>query len=74
MTDTRLSNYRSLVRLLGLGFHPDTRCRNYVNDDGSPTFTYEQAKKYDAVVTAAFEVCDPYETAIEVWEEMGLTD
>jgi hypothetical protein len=71
--DPRLGAYICLVRKFGLGFHPDTRARDYIDDDGLPTYaTDEEADMHDFIVQTAFRLCDPYEVAIEVWEDMGL--
>lgn len=34
---------RTLVRLIGVGFHPDTAAADYVGPDGARTFTDSQA-------------------------------
>lgn len=62
------------VRDLGLGFHVDTRGRDYIRGDGSRWFSNEQAEAYDIVVDDMHEVADPYEVAIKVWRVLGLVE
>ena len=58
---------------LGLGFHPDTRGRDYVHADGSRCFTDAQAAAYDADMHDAHRnEGDPYEAGIAVWQALGL--
>jgi hypothetical protein len=66
-------SFARYVRRLGLGFHPDTRGDDYVNADGSRTFTDEEAADYDDAIEAASLGVDPYAFGIEIWETMGLT-
>lgn len=58
------------VRQFGLGFHPDTRGKDYVDSQGSRCFTDSEAAEYDAVI-ANFDG-DAYETAITVWKALNL--
>lgn len=57
--------YRALVAEIGLGFHPDTR-----GDDYTPALP--DAARYEAIVEAAFAVCDPYAVALDVFKQEGL--
>lgn len=61
------------VRDLGLGFHVDTRGRDYVGPgDFGRVFTDEQADQYDATIADMADITDPYEAAFRVWRAMGL--
>ena len=60
------------MRHLGLGFHVDTRGRDYVESDGVRVFTDAEAAEHDRVVDAVHDFADPYEMAFTVWREMGL--
>jgi hypothetical protein len=54
---------------LGLGFHPDTRGADYVEADGSPTLTADEAAQYDADMEAVFDrTIDPYEVGLAIIE------
>lgn len=59
---------------LGLGFHPDTRGRDYVEDGtgGVRSFTDEEAASYDADINTICEAGDIYEPAFAIWRGMGL--
>lgn len=60
-----------IVRDLGLGFHPDTRGRDYIGPgDGGRYFTDEEADQYDATVRNF--PGDAHEAAIAVWQALGL--
>lgn len=56
---------------IGLGFHPDTPADDYTLD-GRPLFDGEEACLVDLRVTEAFAECDPYEVAIQAWNDAGL--
>lgn len=61
------------IRKLDLGFHPDTRGRDYVmHSDGSRVFTDAEADDIDACVAAVSGACDVYEFGLAVWKAMGL--
>ena len=61
------------IRNLDLGFHPDTRGRDYVmHSDGSRVFTDAEADDIDACVAAVSGACDVYEFGLTVWKAMGL--
>jgi hypothetical protein len=60
------------VRHLGLGFHVDTRGNDYVNGDGSRTYTDAEAEEYDRVVYEVHGIADPYELAFTIWRTLGL--
>jgi hypothetical protein len=63
------------VRELGLGFHADTRGRDYVGPgDFGRFFTDEQADQYDENVGDMAEITDPHEAAIAIWKAMGLVN
>jgi hypothetical protein len=60
------------VRLLGLGFHPDTRGDDYINGDGSRTFSDDEATAFDATVEAMFGLGDCYQFSLDIWRALGL--
>ncbi len=61
------------IRKLDLGFHPDTRGRDYVmHSDGSRVFSDAEADDIDACVAAVSGACDVYEFGLAVWKAMGL--
>jgi len=43
---------------LGIGFHPDTRGVDYIDDNNQRSFTENQAKKYDLSIRQCFDVCN----------------
>jgi hypothetical protein len=56
------------VRRLGVGFHPDTRGKDY-----SPKMDPAEIKEYDADMTALFAVAaDPYECGLMAMADAGL--
>jgi hypothetical protein len=66
--------YARAVRYLGLGFHVDTRGRNYVQDiDGTRVFSDAEAEELDRVVDAVHGFADPFELAFTIWRTLGLT-
>jgi hypothetical protein len=58
------------VEQLGLGFHPDTRFAEYVEEDGSPVFTPEQARQLDELTEKAFNFIDPYDVGMSEFERL----
>lgn len=59
---------RKWVSRLGLGFHPDTRGKNY-----SPKMSAAEIKEYDADMDVLFEVAqDPYECGVMAMADAGL--
>ena len=65
-------DFARYVRLLGLGFHPDTRGADYVNRDGSQTFTDAEAERYENIIGGTALNVDPYEFGMKIWTLMGL--
>ena len=63
---------RQVTKEVGPGFHPDTPAADYVRfDDGHPTFTPEQATRFDRDLDRCFELLEaegrnPYDVAIKV--------
>lgn len=56
------------VKRLGLGFHPDTRGKDY-----SPKFSKEDVAAYDRDMEQLFEISpDPYQAGIDAWTRAGL--
>jgi hypothetical protein len=56
-------------RLVGLGFHPDTRFEDYITPDREPSFSADDAGILDARMDEAFAVMDeahvdPYEMSL----------
>lgn len=52
------------VHYFGRGYHPDTRGGDYVDRDGTPTFTPAEAKQFDLQTERILDVLpDAYETA-----------
>jgi len=65
--------YVRYVRTLGLGFHVDTRGRDYVQDgNGVRVFSDAEAEEYDRVVDRVHGFADPFELAFTVWRTLGL--
>lgn len=65
---------RTATKWIGPGFHPDTRGRDYVNDQGR-SFTDEQADQLDHGVQACLEQLqptkrDPYEVGLRIQRRM----
>jgi len=50
--------FTKLMKEDSLNLHPDTPFSDYVDKQGKDTFTPEQAKKLDAMMDKAFEICD----------------
>jgi len=70
---TATARFAHWVEHFGLGFHPDTSGRNYVDQDGKRCLTNAQAAAYDRDMDAAFgEMDDPYDAAIQIWAKLGL--
>jgi hypothetical protein len=70
--------FHHLVAVDRISFHPDQHFAEYVSvENGSPSFTPEQAAHYDALMDRAFAVCrregaDIYEIGIQHLE--GISD
>jgi hypothetical protein len=60
------------VRDMGLGFHVDTRGRDYVGENGGRVYTDEQADALDDAIETISGVTDPYELTFRVWGAMEL--
>lgn len=59
-----------LVNELHLNFHPDDDFACYVNyDTKQPTFTPEEAAKYNALMNECFDICE--KANVDVYEVMG---
>lgn len=59
-----------LVNELHLKFHPDDDFAYYVNyDTKQPTFTPEEAAKYNALMDECFDVCEKINA--DIYEIMG---
>ena len=59
---------RKWVRRIGLGFHPDTRGKDY-----SPAMSAAEIMEYDADMEALFKAAaDPYECSIMAMTDAGL--
>lgn len=55
-------------RRIGVGFHPDTRGKDY-----SPAMEADEIKEYDADMKALFKVAaDPYECALMAMADAGF--
>jgi len=65
---------RSCAEYLGLGFHPDTRGQDYVdNGTGKRTFTRAEAKAFERAREMTFGLLDdPYADGLREWERLGL--
>lgn len=63
----------AMVNRLGIGFHPDTRCADYFNEDGSPVFAPPTDAMFDEILDLASDVLDDiYLTTVEECERQGL--
>lgn len=59
---------RRWAKVLGLGFHPDTRGKDY-----KPALSPSQCDAYDRDMAQLFKLStDPYEMCAQAWEELGL--
>jgi hypothetical protein len=61
---------RWCVEQLGLGYHPDTRFADYVEEDGRPAFTPAQALQLDELTEKAFAFIDPYEVGMAEFKKL----
>jgi hypothetical protein len=62
------------VAEFGLGFHPDTRGRDYV-EDGNRCLTDAKADEYDSDMDRLFKVAaDPYKEGLEAMKAAGIID
>lgn len=59
---------RACVGYLGHGFHPDTPFGDYVDSDGSSTFSAEESQRLDVALEYAFDVIDPYAVGVVALE------
>lgn len=55
---------------IGLGFHPDTHGKNYVNDDGSRTLSEESARALDHGLLVCRDLMDVYDVAVDALNPM----
>jgi hypothetical protein len=62
------------VRKLGLAFHPDTRGVDYINEDGSRTFSDDEAEIYEASIDAVMDDTDAYEFGLRIWAALKLIE
>lgn len=62
------------VRKLGLAFHPDTRGADYINEDGSRTFSDDDARIYEASIDAVMDDTDAYEFGLRIWAALKLIE
>lgn len=62
---------RRYVDILGMGFHPDTRGRNYIDGSGRPPFTKVEADQYDSDMEELSGLCDQYEIGIDEFRRRG---
>jgi hypothetical protein len=60
------------ISRLGLGFHPDTRGKDYVDSLGKRTFTAKEAAEYEADMGRLFEIAEPYGVVLSVMCSRGL--
>ncbi|MBF8964295.1 hypothetical protein I0P70_13655 [Pontibacter sp. FD36] len=64
--------FHYLITDLNLNFHPDNSFYDYVNPDGTTTFTEEQTDHFEAILEGCFVYChvegeDIYEIGLEVF-------
>jgi len=60
---------------IGMGFHPDTRGADYIVEDGSPSFSAEEAEVYDSDMSYGLAMLpDIYETGLEAFKKLGFMD
>jgi hypothetical protein len=62
------------VKMLGLGYHPDTPFADYVDRDGRATFTPAEAARLEEAGEQAFAFCDPYEAGQQEFERLLAQD
>lgn len=61
------------VARFGLGFHPDTRGRDYVLPDFARCLTDAEADEYDTEINRLFELGgDPYQHGLDAMRAAGL--
>jgi hypothetical protein len=63
-----LQAYKALVLRIGQGFHPDTPFDGY-----EPPIDFMTEDEFETIILNAFEVCDPYEVGLELFELMEDT-
>ncbi len=65
----------SCIKIVGLGYHPDTPFRDYVADDGSRCFSDAEARNFEEATQIAFRYCHPYSVALDAAQRLlGITD
>lgn len=65
---------RSIIRWCGLGFHPDTPAKDYIDPvTKQPSLLKFEAEMFDANMHNAFELLDDvYQESMEIWHELGM--
>ena len=58
------------VENIGLGYHPDTRFEDYIDEDGKQSFDVPTAATLNELQNAAFTWCDPYEIGDSEFEKL----
>lgn len=65
-TESAEAFIRWCCREIGIGFHPDTRFKNYVEASGAATFDDASASRLEREISWAFNFLDdPYKVALD---------
>lgn len=72
---SKLNNIADVLRFFqvlthkhNVSIHPDDPFQDYVNSEGKPTYTPEQAEELNQMMNLCFNICDDFET-----EKMGYS-
>ena len=52
--------FNYLLFIEGVAFHPENSFEDYINEEGEPTYTFEEAQQRDALMEECYDVCDEY--------------
>lgn len=65
---------KSIIRWCGLGFHPDTPAKDYIDPvTKEPALLPFEAEMFDANIHNAFELLDDiYQDSLDIWHELGM--
>ncbi len=67
------STLREIVKFIGLGFHPDNMCEDYVDSVASePIFLNFEAANLDVNLDLISDYLDIYDETLELWHEFGM--
>lgn len=65
---------RAIRKTFGLGFHPDTRGQDYVNQGGGRSLTDAEADQYNRDLDTVGRDHDVYLVGMRIWQALGLLE